>query len=48
MRMPGLPDSGHRRGRVLEYALVILTVALIIGFATWFLGQEIAADVQER
>lgn len=44
--MPGPPDSGHRRGRGLEYALVFLTVVLIIALATWFLGQEIAADVQ--
>jgi hypothetical protein len=45
MRIPGLPDSQQRRGRVLEYAIVILTVTVIIALATWFLGQEIAADV---
>jgi hypothetical protein len=46
MRTPGLPDFGRRRGRAFEYALVILTVAVIVALATWFLGQEITADVQ--
>lgn len=42
MRVPEPPDSEQqRRGRAFEYALVILTVAVIIALATWFLSQEI-------
>jgi hypothetical protein len=48
MRMPGLPDSQQRRGRAVEYALVILTVAVIVALATWFLGQEIATGHELR
>ena len=41
MRMQG-PPATPRRGRALEYALVIFTVAVIVALATWFVGREMA------
>lgn len=43
MRLPGPPNMQPGRTRVVEYVLVILTIAIIVVLATWFLGNEIAA-----
>lgn len=46
--MPGTPDLQSRRGRTLEYALVILTIATVVVLAGWFIGSEIAAGITIR
>lgn len=41
MRLRGLRENGNRRVKALEYALVILTVALVVALAAWFISNEI-------
>lgn len=41
MRIRGPRENTRRRAKSLEYALVLLTVVVIIVLAGWFLGREI-------
>jgi len=47
MQLPGLRNVPRRGGKLVEYALVILTVTIIIVLATWILGTEIAAGLAQ-
>lgn len=42
MHLRGLRLTPSRGGKAIEYAVVILTVTIIIVLAGWFLGHEIA------
>lgn len=40
--MRGPRETVRRRIRAMEYALVIITIVIIIVLAGWFLGTELA------